>query len=628
MISYTHPDGVQAERRDGRRLLTLPQGGRIAVDAPLYQVWRAAHGVALPAVVEAAAAWGLEASQTALILACLAQAGLLARHAAAQSGLDVQAMDGRPAAGSAPSASLHPAARSGWEAVRVDERLTATTGPAATNPSAHAEEPHLAAAGAATSAAQPGGLPATGFTPDPSTSTAPATSGHTHDPALVSVVVVSFNSRAWLEGCFASLAAQNHPRIELILVDNASQDDSLAWAQRRYPQVQAARLDQALPFAAALNVGVARAHGEFILLLNPDVTLPADAVGQMLAAARAHPACAAVAPKLRLMWAPAFLNGLGNQVGALLWGSDVALGALDMGQLDGLAELPSACFAAALLPRAVLDEVGPFDEGFPMYYEDSEWSYRARLLGRAIVAAPQALIYHAFSSRVPQGQPPALSALKLRRLAYGRLRWANKLLSGAYRARFNLAYGVEDGLRIGAALLRGRLSNAGAHWQAWQDLRAAAPQIAAARRRLAARRKLSLRALFRPQRGLPPARVWRGLPLLTLDIILTDLAPWLARGAYRSLPEWQAAAWTLAEEGAGPTVFETELSGETTPGVSLSYRATPAGTPNPEGRLVLPPPPDHAPPLARRFVAVLRHEGAAALLLRMIKALARRLAQP
>jgi GT2 family glycosyltransferase len=399
------------------------------------------------------------------------------------------------------------------------------------------------------------------------------------------VIVVSFNSQRWLEGCFSSLARQTHSNLEIILVDNASQDDSLIWTQAHYSQVNCLRLEQVASFAAALNYGLAQARGQFLLLLNPDVTLEPDAIAHLLAAARAHPGCGAVAPKLRLLWAPAFLNGLGNQVGALLWGSDVAQGALDVGQLDDLPELPSACFAAALIPRPVLEAVGLVDEGFPMYYEDSEWSYRARLLGYAIVPAPQAVIYHAFSSRVPEGQPLSLPSLKLRRLAYGRLRWATKLLSGAWRVRFTLPYRLEDLLRMAAALARGHKDTAAAHWAAWADLRRDAPEIAAARQALDGRRKCTYPALFAPQRHLPPPRVWRGLPLLTIDIILADLSPWLAERASLKLPEWQVLPALL-------------------------------------------PPPDRPPGAWRRMRDVLRREGRLALLLRMAKAVARRLARP
>jgi GT2 family glycosyltransferase len=93
--------------------------------------------------------------------------------------------------------------------------------------------------------------------------------------------------------------------------------------------------------------------------------------------------------------------------------------------------------------RAAWDAVGPVDEGFPMYYEDSEWCYRARLLGYKILPAPQAVIYHAFGGKVPSGDVDTLSPTKLRNVVYGRYRFVIKL-NGETLFRFLRNYWVED----------------------------------------------------------------------------------------------------------------------------------------------------------------------------------------
>ncbi len=398
----------------------------------------------------------------------------------------------------------------------------------------------------------------------------------------ISVVIVGYNSREWLPGCLESLRAQTHPPHEVILVDNASSDGSAEWLAHYAPEVRLLRLDALQPLSLALNWGTQMAQGDYLLVLNPDVVLEPHALAWMLAASA--PGCAAVAAKLRFLWAPAFLNGLGNLVGALSWGTDSGLGWLDLGQFDGWAELPSACFAAALLPVAAYQAVGPFDEGFPMYYEDSEWGYRARLLGYTIRAAPQAIVYHAFSSRVPAGQPVELPALKLRRVVSGRLRWITRLLGPAAWLRFALGYGLEDGLRAGLALLRGRLALARAYVQAWGDFRRSLPELRPARRKLQAGRRIDDRVLFRPQQAVPTPLIWRGLPRLTWEAVQTCYAPWLAAHA-AGFPEWQ---------GTGPA----------------------------------PLPPAAPPGWARRAVLIARLEGLAALLERLGRSLIWRLAKP
>jgi GT2 family glycosyltransferase len=355
--------------------------------------------------------------------------------------------------------------------------------------------------------------------------------------ARVSVIIVSYNSRLWLPGCLDSLAAQTLSPIEVIVVDNASSDGSAEWLETYstvagdMPEVRLIRLQQSVSLAQALNLGIAAAHqGDYVLLLNPDVVLEPDALAHMLTVACQDPACAAVAARLKFLWAPAFLNGLGNYVGAFSWGTDSALGHLDLGQFDDWSEIPSACFAAALIPRAMLDQVGLVDEGFPLYYEDSEWCYRARLYGYTVRLASAALIYHAFSGRVPGGDEAGLSAVKLQRVVYGRLRFISKLLSWPYLLRFFTSYLIEDLARCSLALARGRWQIAGAYASAWRDYLRMLPEIRRERRKIQSRRQSSDRALFSLQRMVPMPLIWRGLPLLTWDLVCYHYLPLIADG--------------------------------------------------------------------------------------------------
>ncbi len=198
---------------------------------------------------------------------------------------------------------------------------------------------------------------------------------------LVSAILVGFNSRHWLENSLPTLVRQTYAPVEIILVDNGSQDGTADWLPRHYPGIILISFSPGQSLARALNQGIERARGEYFLLLNPDILMDRGAVGEMVAVAEGDDRCAAVAAKLRLSRAPAFLNGLGNYVGPFSWGADWGLGHLDLGQFDDLPEVPSACFAAALIKKKAWEKTGPLDEGFPLYYEDAEWCYRSRLLG-------------------------------------------------------------------------------------------------------------------------------------------------------------------------------------------------------------------------------------------------------
>jgi len=213
-----------------------------------------------------------------------------------------------------------------------------------------------------------------------------------------------------------------------------------------------------------------------------------------------------------------------------------------LGQFDGWNEVPSACFAAALIPAQPWEEVGPLDENLPMYYEDSEWCYRARLFGYRVAAAPAAVVYHAFSGRVPTGVETGLSSQKLRQVGYGRLRFTCKLLGFRYSFRFMVGYFIEDILSLIITMVRGRWREFGSRLAAWSDFVRDYPEILQKRKGIQSHRVRSDKDIFQLQKGVPLPLVWNGLPLLTMDIVRHHYIPSLASGK-------TAAAQGCNEEG-------------------------------------------------------------------------------
>jgi GT2 family glycosyltransferase len=378
---------------------------------------------------------------------------------------------------------------------------------------------------------------------------------------LVSIIIVSHNSRDWLAVCLSSIRRQAYSPLEVIIVDNASQDGSAEWlSSQKEAEIGLLRLEQAQSLAYALNRGIEAAQGDYYLLLNPDVLLADHAISALVSEAGGKSDCAAVAAKLKYTWAPAFLNGLGNYVGAFSWGTDIGLGHLDLGGFDHWDELPSACFAAALIPARIWEKVGPLDEGFPLYYEDSEWCYRARLFGFSIYAAPQAVVYHAFGAQAPgvralngrgTGTTSGMTSRKLRQVVYGRLRFATKILQPRTRRRFMVNYGLEDCARFASALWRGRWEMLGAYFQAWNDYFKSRPELQEQRRHIQTRRVISDEQLLELQRDLPMPLVQNGFPLLSRDIVRHHYLPLMLSGKTRALPELTGIdASTLPEDRA------------------------------------------------------------------------------
>lgn len=341
---------------------------------------------------------------------------------------------------------------------------------------------------------------------------------------LLSIVIVAHNSLEWLEGCIPSIVEQTYHPLETILVDNGSEDDAEKWVSENYPEIRYFRIAVSKSFAGAINFGVEQALGEYVLLLNPDTKLDINAVADMYDRAQNETDCAAVAAKLKLLWAPGFLNGLGNRVGAFSWGEDNGLGHLDLGQFDDWNELPSACFAAAMVSKRIWQEVGPADENFPMYYEDSEWSYRARGRGYRVIAAPKATVYHSFSGRIPGGEKINLNPAKLENVTYGRLRFTRKILDEFF-FRYLLSYLIADIAKGFQYLFAFKFSFTAGIYKGWARFIDDLAVMSVERKAYLAEKTLSDASLFSIQKEMPEAIIWRGLPELTWDLVRNHYLP-------------------------------------------------------------------------------------------------------
>ncbi len=480
--NYSLPPGVHLHSFQNRPLLSTPQGGHVALDAPLFALWHYAAGRSLNEIISGfSAESGLPAELTLpqhikTGLACLSEAGLLTRP---------------PALSSVETQNIAPL-----------------------QSSASAETHDIAS------------LPA---------------------PPTVTAVIVNYHSMEWLKTCIPSLLAQTYSPLEIIVVDNGSHDGALEWLESAYPTVRRLQIDQPSPLAHGLNAGAALASpGSFLLLLNPDLSLAPDAVAELVRVAQSDPLCAAVAAKLRLSWAPAFLNGIGNQVRSFSFGTDNAIGHLDLGQFDHWRELPSACFAAALLAPAAWQAVGPVDEAFAMYYEDVEWCYRARLLGYKVLAAPKAVVDHAFGGvigpageKIPAGASEGLTPRKLSHAVYGRQSFIAKLLKPRYLG-FLRSYLREDWTAYRNYRRLGIHDMARAYRSGWSSFLKSLPALLRQRAALQKRRQLKDEALFALQAHLPAPLVWNNLPELTWELVTNLYTPLMSGERTRLMPEFTA----------------------------------------------------------------------------------------
>jgi len=214
---------------------------------------------------------------------------------------------------------------------------------------------------------------------------------------LVSVIVLSWNSRRFLEGCLGSVLSQTWPHVELIVVDNASADGSAAFVRERFPQAVLVENAVNLGFCAGNNVGLKRAGGVYILFLNADAVLDPTYLEEALEPFATHARAGMVQGKV-MRFDRVTLDTTGQVLTRSRRVKERGYGEPDRGRYEQPGEVFSVCGAVALYRRAMIDAVSVdgqfFDEDFFAFGEDFDVGWRARNLGYRCRYQPSALAAH------------------------------------------------------------------------------------------------------------------------------------------------------------------------------------------------------------------------------------------
>ncbi len=207
------------------------------------------------------------------------------------------------------------------------------------------------------------------------------------------VVIPTWNTRRWLRGCLDGLRAQHYRRFQVLVVDNGSSDGSVDFIRQHYPEVHLVVFPRNRGFASAVNTGIQWAHTPYIALLNADTIPLPEWLGRLVEVLKIAPDIACVASKMLNMVDPARIDDAGDTFS--WYGSARKRGHGELAsRYSRSEEVFSACAGAALYRKAVLEEVGGFDEAFRSYLEDIDLGFRIRLRGYRCLYAPQAQVLH------------------------------------------------------------------------------------------------------------------------------------------------------------------------------------------------------------------------------------------
>ncbi len=216
----------------------------------------------------------------------------------------------------------------------------------------------------------------------------PPTAPDSTSPLLYSVIL-NWNAPADTLACVEATRASHYPNLQMVIVDNASGDDSVARLRTAFPEIPILQNPTNLGYAEGNNVGIRHAlqhRAAYVVLLNDDVVVEQDTFDHLVAA-MSDPAVAAVGGKVRLFDAPEQLWAAGEY----LFETPPPL---DDGHFDSPREIPYAAGCCILLRSAVLEQIGLLDADYFMMHEEYDWCVRARAAGYHIRYVPQAAVRH------------------------------------------------------------------------------------------------------------------------------------------------------------------------------------------------------------------------------------------
>ncbi len=269
------------------------------------------------------------------------------------------------------------------------------------------------------------------------------------------VLIVSWNTRALLETCLASvLASEDAADLEIIVVDNASTDGSPAAVAAHFPAVRLIANADNRGFAAATNQGLASTSSPLVLLLNSDTEVAPDAIGALREALARDPGLGAVgarlvgpdgAPQASCSRAPTAWR----EAVHVLRLERVARGlhyppAMWRGQRPADVEvIQGACL---MVRREVVDAVGGLDEGYFMYSEETEWCERIRNAGWRLAWVPAARVVHHGG-----GSTRLVASAMFARLYASKVRFLRRNRGAAEARAFKAALALAAAGRLAAA---------------------------------------------------------------------------------------------------------------------------------------------------------------------------------
>lgn len=237
----------------------------------------------------------------------------------------------------------------------------------------------------------------------------------------VSVITVNYNQPEVTCDLIESLRNISYKNIEIIVVDNNSEKD-IDQIKTRYPEIKLIKSKKNLGFAGGNNLGLKHSKGEYVLFINNDVEVEPDFMEPLLEMQESSISIGAISPKINYYTQKSRIQYAGTEPVSrfTLRNKHIGSGSVDQGQYFRPQETAYAHGACMMVSKRVIDQVGPMDEQFFLYYEEQDWCERIRKLGYMNYVVPKSQVFHKESVSTGKNSPLKTYYLSRNRILFAR----------------------------------------------------------------------------------------------------------------------------------------------------------------------------------------------------------------
>lgn len=243
----------------------------------------------------------------------------------------------------------------------------------------------------------------------------------------VVIVLLNWRRPAEILACLRSVERLDYPAVDVIVVDNGSHNGSVEEIRAEHARVWLIENGANLGFAGGCNIGLAASlerGADYVLLLNDDTEVAPDLLRVLVGVAESDDAIGIVGPRIYYFDRPDVIWSAGGTVDRLGQPGHLAVDRVDDGTPTAMRDVDYVTGCAMLIKRRVIETVGPLDERFFAYFEETEWCSRARRAGFRTVVVPDGRVWHKIAASDRGDSPLYIYLMTRNRLLYLRATFA------------------------------------------------------------------------------------------------------------------------------------------------------------------------------------------------------------